>query len=1282
MTDCNQVGSIPPNIPDPVQFIVLDGLADVSLDSGEINADLPERFRSGRQHYPPPSDQHHHDVDLKLSLSLDIRDYVKSAEKIKSSTTKDAWLDKQELPGSDEIFGAGDSIELLPNKVSGVWKSTDRYLKCHYELLREDAISPLRDAVDIFRRDPEMWDDKSVAIYERVHIIGFTFTAKGIAARITFATRAGKRILWGSSKRLMPGTIIALTKAKDKFTDQGIICVVAARPLAGVDATPCEIDIFFASPEDVETDPHTEWLMVEAKTGYFEAARYTLAAFQKLSKESFPLNEHIRCQKLDVEPPAYVQEREKIDISAAVNNLAKGAFKDVNITQWPTATQTSLDQTQWEALEQLLTKKLAIIQGPPGTGKTYVSKVALEILIANRAEKDPPIIIAAQTNHALDQLLEHVAVFEPDYIRLGGRSTNPEVKKRALFEIRKGSRLPQIPGGLYGLAKKELIKLEQQCLKLLEPLHRHTGQPFTAQTFLDLKIISKQQSDSLENAAAEWVSADAIPENSMALWLNNSLHPFKVTYEAENFGVDEEDEDMEFEQLQELEAEAGVNDDEDVEILRGTWCAISDPLTANPASATTLDQAKRELDLKQNLNDIRVHLRPTVYSVLQEKAKVAIKVQMREVAMKYQEAVSEFQIGRWEKDFVFLRKANVIGMTTTGLSKYRPLISSLKPKIIIIEEAAEVIEAPITAACMESVEHLILVGDHQQLQGHCNISELEGDPYHLSMSMFERLVGNAIPFKTLLHQRRMMPEFRQLLQPLYPHLEDHDEVLNREPCDYGMGSRMSFFYDHEFWEDKDGQMSTLNDREAEFIAGFYKYLLQNSVAPQEITVLTFYNGQRKRILKYLRGDELTKNTYHNVKTVDSYQGEENQIVLLSLVRNNQDGRIGFLEVDNRVCVALSRAKRGFFLFGNAGLLQSNSPLWHKVITILHEEPRRIGIELPIVCQKHKKQTLVRYPEQWKAIDGGCDQPCGETLDCGHPCSLRCHPYDHDLLTCMRLCGRRLACGHDCKHKCCDMCRCSCATTGRPDDSDNVEGGSADDDREFGPDKNVGGPSWDNSSAPDPWSSNNGHSTTLPDANTWSQSLEVRGNNISPIHARQQGGWNNGESPQKGGNTQHIMRRIPRTLPLARGEGDRAARQTDRQLPPTRPSVSSTRSLVSGTTLQSSNRSQHYLQTYHQHSHMPWKQFADGGVKEDDLAKEAAEQKGVLDTSIRVTEIEQASSSGPSDERQVELADGRTRWHERFRFPGARNRKEDGVDSGNGSPLSISPSKSVNLLEFD
>ena len=70
----------------------------------------------------------------------------------------------------------------------------------------------------------------------------------------------------------------------------------------------------------------------------------------------------------------------------------------------------------------------------------------------------------------------------------------------------------------------------------------------------------------------------------------------------------------------------------------------------------------------------------------------------------------------------------------------------------------------------------------------------------------------------------------------------------------------------------------------------------------------------------------------NVRTcvVDEYQGEENQIIILSLVRSNGKGNIGFLKVENRICVALSRARIGFYLIGNMTILARGCALWRKI----------------------------------------------------------------------------------------------------------------------------------------------------------------------------------------------------------------------------------------------------------------------------------------------------------------------------------------------------------------
>lgn len=56
--------------------------------------------------------------------------------------------------------------------------------------------------------------------------------------------------------------------------------------------------------------------------------------------------------------------------------------------------------------------------------------------------------------------------------------------------------------------------------------------------------------------------------------------------------------------------------------------------------------------------------------------------------------------------------------------------------------AAETMEGTVIAGMFDSLERLVLVGDHKQLQAHCNVQALEIEPYWLGVSMFERLVRN------------------------------------------------------------------------------------------------------------------------------------------------------------------------------------------------------------------------------------------------------------------------------------------------------------------------------------------------------------------------------------------------------------------------------------------------------------------------------------------------------------------------------------------------------------
>ena len=380
----------------------------------------------------------------------------------------------------------------------------------------------------------------------------------------------------------------------------------------------------------------------------------------------------------------------------------------------------------------------------------------------------------------------------------------------------------------------------------------------------------------------------------------------------------------------------------------------------------------------------------------------------------YSELAKELQEYYIEIDCFVLQRTAVIGMTTTGAAKNSELIKRLEPRIIFVEEAAEVLEAHVISSLSKHLEHLILIGDHQQLRPSNAVYELAIN-YNLNLSLFERLINNKVEHVTLQYQHRMRPEISKLIVPIYPSLQDHPVVLNRDFIK-GVASNI-FFIDHSIPEDKLRADTTTrsNMHEASFVSKLAVYLTKQGYSEEEITILTFYQGQKFRIEDMLRRTK--PDCEIRVSTVDKFQGEENTIILFSVVRSNCQNNIGYCRVENRVCVALSRARDGFYMIGNAKcLLEASrtmkSDLWNLVLSNFNGN---IGYKLQLCCQKHPKHiTYVKTADDFRKVrNGGCNIPCDERMDCGHKCELLCHPYTHESVECFKPCVRVLDCGHPC-----------------------------------------------------------------------------------------------------------------------------------------------------------------------------------------------------------------------------------------------------------------------------
>lgn len=114
-----------------------------------------------------------HNNGYRVELNLGPRDYLQAERKI-MTTNPGQWQSLPDIPSSEEVLRSDDQALLIPaNKVKGKWKTKMKYLRAHYEILREDSIAPIREAVDAVRRNPEMDDSQEVAIYEKVDIFQY-----------------------------------------------------------------------------------------------------------------------------------------------------------------------------------------------------------------------------------------------------------------------------------------------------------------------------------------------------------------------------------------------------------------------------------------------------------------------------------------------------------------------------------------------------------------------------------------------------------------------------------------------------------------------------------------------------------------------------------------------------------------------------------------------------------------------------------------------------------------------------------------------------------------------------------------------------------------------------------------------------------------------------------------------------------------------------------------------------------------------------------------------------
>ena len=372
-----------------------------------------------------------------------------------------------------------------------------------------------------------------------------------------------------------------------------------------------------------------------------------------------------------------------------------------------------------------------------------------------------------------------------------------------------------------------------------------------------------------------------------------------------------------------------------------------------------------------------------------------------------------------------LGSKKIIGMTATGASINQQLIQEVAPAIVIVEEAGEVLETDLLAALTAGIQHLILIGDHKQLRPNVKTHGLK--EYNFDVSMMERLIGNQLSFKTLMIQNRMRPEFSQMLLDIYPDLQDNLPKVEKHQPASGLLKSM-LFWNHSHPEKFDQSYSNIEEaRRAVFLAEF---LMGTGIKASKITILAAYQGQVKAIRNVMKSQEdLTMPINQSkkdvqVSTIDMFQGDENDFIIVSLVRSNSKGAIGFLMEESRRCVAQSRARCGLYFIGSVFTLtkKSGSP-WISFLNSM-QEGGWVSDTLDIQCSKHKNKSIASVADAdelkdlFQQPEKLCKLSCDVMFSCGlHPCKKLCFPI-HSHAACMKMVSfNHCACGHVDQKRC-------------------------------------------------------------------------------------------------------------------------------------------------------------------------------------------------------------------------------------------------------------------------
>ena len=334
-------------------------------------------------------------------------------------------------------------------------------------------------------------------------------------------------------------------------------------------------------------------------------------------------------------------------------------------------------------------------------------------------------------------------------------------------------------------------------------------------------------------------------------------------------------------------------------------------------------------------------------------------------------SLQDIKMTRKNYEYDLLSKTRILCTTLNSSGSERIKKMHINFDYLVIDEACQCVEPSALIPLCHQVKKLIMVGDHMQLPATVFCDTAAKTRYN--RSLFERLIDNQYPRNILTIQYRMHHNIREFIGSTFydNHLTDDEgsaNTLKNDPIYKIINDKMNFaFFDIQYGKehfDADKGRSYSNKAEADFVLslirkinerieqnntsiGLYQQYntedyfskennTQRTIKRYKYAIIAPYKSQMRLLLDELRKSDLYQSIDIEVNTVDSFQGQERDIVLFTTVRSNfqelgqEKSSIGFLNDFRRMNVGLSRAKLACFVIGDSSTLTLNS-YWKKLL---------------------------------------------------------------------------------------------------------------------------------------------------------------------------------------------------------------------------------------------------------------------------------------------------------------------------------------------------------------